>query len=31
MTINEIIALVLMGTVIGVVLWDMHKNKDNND
>jgi len=31
MTINEIIAIVLMITVVGVVLWDMHKNKDNNE
>jgi len=31
MTINQIIAIVLMITVVGVVLWDMHKNKDNND
>ena len=29
MTINEIIAIVLMVTVVGVVLWDMHKNKEN--
>jgi hypothetical protein len=28
MTINEIIAIVAMITVVVVVLWDMHKNKD---
>lgn len=31
MTINEIIAVIVMVTVVGVVLWDMNKNKDNND
>lgn len=31
MTINEIIAVVVMVTVVGIVLWDIHKNKDNND
>jgi hypothetical protein len=28
MTINEIIAIVLMITVVGVVLWDMYKNRE---
>lgn len=31
MTINEIVAIIVMITVVGVVLWDMNKNKDNND
>jgi hypothetical protein len=31
MTINEIIAIIVMIAVVGVVLWDMNKNKDNND
>jgi hypothetical protein len=31
MTNNQIIAIVLMVTVVGVVLWDMYKNKDKND
>ena len=26
MTINEIIAVIVMVTVVGIVLWDMHKN-----
>ena len=26
MTINEIIAVVVMVTVVGIVLWDIHKN-----
>lgn len=26
MTINEIVAIIVMITVVGVVLWDMHKN-----
>ena len=29
MTVNEIIAVVVMVTVVGIVLWDMHRNKDN--
>ena len=29
MTINEIVAIVLMVAVVGVVLWDMNKNKEN--
>jgi len=28
MTIDEIVAIVVMLTVVGVVLWDMHKNKE---
>ena len=28
MTINEIIAIVLMVAVVGIVLWDMHRNKE---
>ena len=31
MTINEIIAVIVMVTVVGIVLWDIHNNKDNND
>ena len=27
MTINEIIAVILMVTVVGIVLWDIHKNE----
>jgi hypothetical protein len=27
MTINEIIAVIVMVAVVGVVLWDMHRNK----
>ena len=26
MTINEIIAVIVMVTVVGIVIWDMHKN-----
>jgi hypothetical protein len=29
MTMNEILAIVLMITVVGIVLWDMYKNKEN--
>jgi len=29
MTVNEIIAIIVMVTVVGVVLWDMHKNGEN--
>jgi hypothetical protein len=29
MTINDIIAIVLMVAVVGIVLWDMHRNKKN--
>ena len=29
MTINEIIAILLMVAVVGIVLWDMHRNKEN--
>jgi hypothetical protein len=29
MTIDEIIAIIVMVTVVGVVLWDIHRNKDN--
>jgi hypothetical protein len=28
MTTNEIIAIILMVAVVGVVLWDMHRNKE---
>ena len=33
MDINKIIAIVVMIAIVGVVLWDMNKNKnkDNND
>jgi hypothetical protein len=35
MTVNEIIAVVVMVTVVGLVLWDIHKNgigeEDGND
>ena len=27
MTMNEIVAIVLMVAVVAIVLWDMHKNK----
>lgn len=27
MTINEIIAIIIMVTVVGIVLWDIHKNR----
>ena len=26
MTINELIAVMVMVTVVGIVLWDIHKN-----
>jgi hypothetical protein len=26
---NDIIAIVLMVAVVGIVLWDMHRNKEN--
>jgi hypothetical protein len=26
---NEIVAIVLMIAVVGIVLWDMHRNKEN--
>ena len=29
MTINEIIAVIVMVAVVGVVLWDIHRNKKN--
>lgn len=29
MTSNEIIAIILMVAVVGIVLWDMNKNKEN--
>jgi hypothetical protein len=29
MTINEIIAVILMVSVVGIVLWDMHRNKED--
>jgi hypothetical protein len=29
MTMNEILAIVLMITVVGIVLWDMYRNKEN--
>jgi hypothetical protein len=28
MTTNEIIAIVVMVAVVGIVLWDMHRNKE---
>jgi hypothetical protein len=28
MTINEIIATIVMVVVVGIVLWDMHRNKE---
>ena len=28
MTTNEIIAVLIMVAVVGVVLWDMHRNKE---
>jgi hypothetical protein len=27
-TINEIIAVIVMVVVVGIVLWDMHRNKE---
>ena len=30
MTTNSIIAIVVMVTVVLVVLWDMHNNKEND-
>jgi hypothetical protein len=29
MIVNEIIAIVLMIAVVGIVLWDMYRNKEN--
>jgi len=29
MTMNEIFAIVLMIAVVGIVLWDMHRNKED--
>jgi FtsZ-interacting cell division protein ZipA len=29
MTMNEIVAIVLMIAVVAIVLWDMHRNKKN--
>ena len=29
MAINEIVAIVLMVAVVGIVLWDMNRNKEN--
>jgi len=29
MSINEIIAVILMVSVVGIVLWDMHRNKED--
>jgi len=29
MAINEIVAIVLMVAVVGIVLWDMYRNKEN--
>jgi len=28
MTVNEIIFAIIMITVVGIVLWDMHNNKE---
>jgi hypothetical protein len=28
LTINEIIAVIVMVAVVGIVLWDMHRNKE---
>jgi hypothetical protein len=30
MTVNGILAIVVIIAVVVVVLWDMHKNKDKN-
>jgi hypothetical protein len=29
MTINEIIAIIVMVAVVGIVLWDMYRNKED--
>ena len=29
MTVDEIIFTIVIITVVGIVLWDMHRNKDN--
>ena len=29
MTIDEIIAIIVMIVVVGIVLWDMHRNKED--
>ena len=29
MTTNEIISIIVMVAVVGIVLWDMHRNKEN--
>jgi hypothetical protein len=29
MTINEIISIIVMVAVVGIVLWDIHRNNDN--
>ncbi len=29
MTVDEIIFIIIMITVVGIVLWDMHRNKEN--
>jgi len=29
MTIDEIIAVIVMVAVVGIVLWDMNRNKEN--
>jgi hypothetical protein len=29
MTMNEIIAIIVMIVVVGIVLWDMHRNKED--
>jgi nitric oxide reductase large subunit len=31
MTVNDIIAIVLMVAVVGIVLWDMHKNREHEE
>jgi hypothetical protein len=29
MATNEIISIIVMVAVVGIVLWDMHRNKEN--
>jgi nitrogen fixation-related uncharacterized protein len=31
MTINDVVAIIVMIVILVAVLWDMNKNKDNND
>ncbi len=31
MTINDVVAIIVMIAILVEVLWDLNKNKDNND